>query len=108
MASEKVDNGPIVAIDNAVVTPPLSEADEKGPSDVHSTEGSDKPRDFPLTWKLTALACGIALSWGSSFSENTLGPLKETLKIELEITNAQVCMEQHRNPIYDNFMSYQC
>ena len=93
MASDKAGTGPIVAVDDAIVSPPRSEPDEKGPTDVSSTEESDKPKDFPLKWKLTALACGIALSWGSSFSENTLGPLKETLKKELEITNAQVRLE---------------
>lgn len=78
--------------DDPIVTPPRSEPDEKAVADVTAqpTEGSDKPRDFPLSWKLTALACGLALSWGSSFSENTLGPLKGTLRKELDITNAQV------------------
>ncbi|KAI4597186.1 hypothetical protein KJ359_004698 [Pestalotiopsis sp. 9143b] len=52
-------------------------------------EESETPKDFPWTWKVTALACGIALSWGSSFSENTLGPLKSTLIRELDITNSQ-------------------
>lgn len=69
-----------------------SEPDEKRLADVTdcSTEESDGPKDFPLAWKLTALVCGIALSWGSSFSENTLGPLKSTLIKQLGITNAQV------------------
>ncbi|KAH6661798.1 major facilitator superfamily domain-containing protein [Plectosphaerella plurivora] len=42
-----------------------------------------------MAWKLTALVCGLMLSWGSSFSENTLGPLKSTLINQLDITNAQ-------------------
>ncbi|KAH7311536.1 major facilitator superfamily domain-containing protein [Stachybotrys elegans] len=47
------------------------------------------PTDFPLSWKITALVCGVMLSWGSSFSESTLGPLKKTLIKKLDITNAQ-------------------
>lgn len=79
-------------VEGNVITPPRSEADEKAVADVTAqpTAESDKPRDFPLSWKLTALACGLALSWGSSFSENTLGPLKGTLRKQLDITNAQV------------------
>ncbi|ETS83876.1 hypothetical protein PFICI_05752 [Pestalotiopsis fici W106-1] len=69
----------------------ITRPSEKAPADVvgYSAEESEKPKDFPWTWKLTALACGIALSWGSSFSENTLGPLKSTLIKELDITNSQ-------------------
>lgn len=76
--------------------PKQSDPNEKGVVEVSSddsTNDSDEPnqtRDFPWTWKLTALVCGIMLSWGSSFSENTLGPLKKTLISELGITNAQV------------------
>jgi hypothetical protein len=79
-------------VEGNVITPPRSEPDEKAVADVTAqpTTESDKPRDFPLSWKLTALACGLALSWGSSFSENTLGPLKGTLRKQLDITNAQV------------------
>ncbi|KAI0170281.1 major facilitator superfamily domain-containing protein [Pestalotiopsis sp. NC0098] len=55
----------------------------------YPAEESETPKDFPWTWKVTALACGIALSWGSSFSENTLGPLKSTLIRKLNITNSQ-------------------
>ncbi len=69
--------------------------EKKGVADVSShlvaeEEPEKQIKDFPLAWKLTALACGIALSWGSSFSENILGPLKSTLKKELDIDNAQV------------------
>lgn len=69
-----------------------SESDEKRTPDVTdiATDTSEGPRDFPWAWKLIALVCGIALSWGSSFSENTLGPLKSTLIKQLDITNAQV------------------
>lgn len=83
---------PRIEAESDIVTPTRSEADEKAVADVtvQSSAASDKPRDFPLSWKLTALACGLALSWGSSFSESTLGPLKGTLKKELDITNAQV------------------
>lgn len=79
-------------MDSHISTSPRSETDEKVVTNVNvqAAENSEKPRDFPLQWKLTALACGLALSWGSSFSENTLGPLKGTLKKQLDITNAQV------------------
>ena len=75
----------------AIMSPSQVEPNEKDPADVNSNpaEESEKHEDFPWRWKLTALACGIVLSWGSSFSENTLGPLKDTLKKQLDITNAQ-------------------
>lgn len=92
MVSEKAATEPMPATEGAVVMATDSEPDEKRIPDVtdRSTEESDGPRDFPLAWKLTALICGIALSWGSSFSENTLGPLKSTLIKQLDITNSQV------------------
>ncbi|GAA5915230.1 hypothetical protein JCM6882_003377 [Rhodosporidiobolus microsporus] len=76
--------------------------DEKDESDaIKSSNGTDErqpidddlsriiPPDFPLSWKVIALFMGVFLSVGSSFSENTLGPLKSTLRKELDITNAQ-------------------
>ena len=94
MASRDAAPEPMPATDEVVVMAADSEPDEKRIVDVtdRSTEDSDRLRDFPLAWKLTALACGIALSWGSSFSENTLGPLKSTLIKKLNITNSQVCI----------------
>ena len=80
------------AIESAVATPTLSDADEKTVADVanYPSEEIESIKDFPMRWKLTALICGVALSWGSSFSENTLGPLKSTLKKQLDINNSQV------------------
>ncbi|KAF7548504.1 hypothetical protein G7Z17_g7008 [Cylindrodendrum hubeiense] len=82
---------PKMTTDGAVVSPVTSEPDEKNVTNVSNrpTAESDKPDDFPLSWKLIALACGIALSFGSSFAENILGPLKSTLRKELEIDNAR-------------------
>ncbi|KAH8658312.1 major facilitator superfamily domain-containing protein [Xylariales sp. PMI_506] len=82
---------PAVHDDTAVITRAGTETDEKGIADISSQiiEESDQPKDFPFLWKATALICGIALSWGSSFSENTLGPLKATLLSELDIDNSQ-------------------
>lgn len=78
--------------DGDMVTPTLHSPDEKSVVDAVGIPTCEPgtPKDFPWTWKATALISGIALSWGSSFSENTLGPLKSTLKSELDITNAQV------------------
>lgn len=94
MATEKANPDPQVVVENAVVTPQrsTSEDKEKGVMDVTDPlpDEPEKPGEFPLSWKITALACGLMLSWGSSFSENTLGPLKKTLIKELDITNAQV------------------
>ncbi|KAH6970942.1 major facilitator superfamily domain-containing protein [Ilyonectria sp. MPI-CAGE-AT-0026] len=83
--------GPKLVTEGAVVTRIPSEPDEKKVANIgsHPTKESDKPKDFPLSWKLTALACGVALSFGSSFAENILGPLKSTLRKELEIDNAR-------------------
>ncbi|KAJ4208843.1 hypothetical protein NW759_013605 [Fusarium solani] len=93
MATEKANPDPQEVVDNAVVTPQrsASEDKEKGVMDVTCPlpDEPEKPGEFPLSWKITALVCGLMLSWGSSFSENTLGPLKKTLIRELDITNAQ-------------------
>ncbi|KAK4940849.1 hypothetical protein LTR10_019121 [Elasticomyces elasticus] len=93
MAPNTASAKPTPAIDTVVVASEGNDLDEKAlaSADVSSpVDESDKSiRDFPLKWKLTALTCGIALSWGSSFSENTLGPLKSTLKSQLGIDNAQ-------------------
>lgn len=94
MASDTSRPKPSAPTVEYAAEPTVSESDEKAIADVntHSTDEASKPEDFPLSWKITALVCGVALSWGSSFSENTLGPLKSTLRKELDITNAQVSM----------------
>ncbi|KAK1623559.1 hypothetical protein BDP81DRAFT_439069 [Colletotrichum phormii] len=75
--------------DNA--SPTRSQTDKKGIVDATSypSDDTESIRDFPWTWKATAIVCGVALSWGSSFSENTLGPLKSTLIKNLDINNSQ-------------------
>ncbi|KAH6994756.1 hypothetical protein EDB82DRAFT_567395 [Fusarium venenatum] len=87
MATEIPLAGPAAA--GGIVTSALSEPDEKGSAQETQSpaEAAEQPQDFPLTWKIAALICGVALSWGSSFSENTLGTLKSTLKKQLDITN---------------------
>ncbi|KAI8213466.1 major facilitator superfamily transporter [Colletotrichum sp. SAR 10_66] len=94
MASEKPADRPVPASEDAHAASPVrfdSDADEKRIADVDRSPSGDpvEIRDFPWTWKLTALICGVALSWGSSFSENTLGPLKSTLIKQLDINNSQ-------------------
>lgn len=91
MASATADSKPQPTTTTTVITDG-SETDEKAIKEVTSypAANSDKHGDFPLKWKIVALICGVALSWGSSLSENTLGPLKSTLRKELDITNAQV------------------
>lgn len=97
MAFDIAGTGSKLATEGAVVTPIPSEPDEKNIANIsnHPTVESDKPQDFPLSWKLTALACGVALSFGSSFAENILGPLKSTLRKELEIDNARVSFQDY-------------
>ncbi|GKT65290.1 major facilitator superfamily transporter [Colletotrichum tofieldiae] len=93
MASERPVDRPLPAAgDGDIDTPARPEADEKRITDIVSypSEDSDEFQDFPWRWKLTALVCGVALSWGSSFSENTLGPLKSTMIKQLDINNSQV------------------
>lgn len=95
MASGKPADRPVPAAEDADVATLVrfdSDADEKRIADVNSSPSEDpvEIRDFPWTWKLTALICGVALSWGSSFSENTLGPLKSTLIKQLDTNNSQV------------------
>ncbi|KAF9876776.1 major facilitator superfamily transporter [Colletotrichum karsti] len=92
MASENpADQRPPPA--GEIATPARSDSD---PDEKRIAEVTDVPsggvveiRDFPWAWKATALVCGVALSWGSSFSENTLGPLKSTLIKQLDINNSQ-------------------
>jgi hypothetical protein len=52
---------------DGIATPPLPEPDEKGTA--QETQGpvevSEQHEDFPLSWKIMALVCGVALSWGS-------------------------------------------
>ena len=102
MAPGEEVNGPLPA-DGEVFSLPRArfEADEKSiAADISSQEqdqghGPEGLKDFPWQWKVTALCLGLALSWGSSFSENTLGPLKGTLIRKLKITNAQVHISEH-------------
>ncbi|SPO01777.1 uncharacterized protein DNG_04450 [Cephalotrichum gorgonifer] len=88
MRSEKADTG---FADEAAAVPAPSGSVEKGIADIasNSTDESEKHGDFPWSYKLTALVCGLMLSWGSSFSESTLGPLKGTMIKKLKINNAQ-------------------
>ncbi|KAF4126952.1 Major Facilitator Superfamily [Geosmithia morbida] len=89
MLTSKANASPAASTDEEMVT--QTPLDEKVAADATARPSDDyeKPRDFPLSWKLVALVSGIMLSWGSSFSENTLGPLKSTFKKELKITNSQ-------------------
>lgn len=67
-------------------------------TDVTSNQSDDESfKDFSIQWKVIALVLGVMLSWGSSFSENTLGPLKSTFKENLEINNAQVSIANHES-----------
>ncbi|GJC88637.1 major facilitator superfamily domain-containing protein 1 [Colletotrichum liriopes] len=105
MASEKPMDRPLPAAgDGDIDTPARPEADEKRITDIASypSEDSDEVKDFPWRWKLTALVCGVALSWGSSFSENTLGPLKSTMIKQLDINNSQVSIRHDIVTIVEN------
>lgn len=95
MASNLASTGTEPTTNGTVATSASSEHDEKNVVDVsgNTIEDSDTPPDFPLSWKIIALCCGVALSFGSSFAENILGPLKSTLRKELDITNAQVRLQ---------------
>ena len=59
-------------------------------TDISSSQSDGPTEDFKIRWKVTAVILGVMLSWGSSFSENTLGPLKSTFIKQLGINNAQV------------------
>ncbi|KAH8924286.1 MFS general substrate transporter [Atractiella rhizophila] len=72
-----------------------SSMDEKRPEvEIEAAQSKEEvpheiEKDFPWSWKIIALVLGLLLSAGSSFSENTLGPLKKTLLKELAIDNAK-------------------
>ncbi|KAF4458605.1 major facilitator superfamily transporter [Fusarium albosuccineum] len=89
MASETTGLGPVPTAAGTVASAHFERHEKRVADDTSPTEESEESKDFPLTWKLTALVCGVALSWGSSFSENTLDPLKSTLKKQLDINNSQ-------------------
>ncbi|CAG9975835.1 unnamed protein product [Clonostachys byssicola] len=92
MASEMTTSGAMPPKEGVVVTSNFHESEEKNQARVNSHEATDSEEpheDFPWTWKTVALCCGVALSFGSSFAENILGPLKSTLIKELDINNAQ-------------------
>ena len=62
------------------------------PSDQDSNSpAEDEPADKPIPWtyKWIALACVIAFPIGQNWTNASLGPLKNTLREELNITNAQ-------------------
>ncbi|KAK7413858.1 hypothetical protein QQX98_007275 [Neonectria punicea] len=76
--------------------------DEKNPAVlvVGSSEDGNNPTDtrpdeepvakpIPWTYKWIALACVIAFPIGQNWTNASLGPLKNTLREELNITNAQ-------------------
>lgn len=62
--------------------------DEETPIDSTS---SDLPAEKPIPWtyKWIALACVIAFPIGQTWTNASLGPLKNTLREELGVTNAQ-------------------
>ncbi|OAL46303.1 MFS general substrate transporter [Pyrenochaeta sp. DS3sAY3a] len=49
----------------------------------------DEPQPIPWKFKWVALACVISLPLGRRWASSTLGPLKNTLRNELGINNAQ-------------------
>ncbi|RSL62711.1 hypothetical protein CEP53_004678 [Fusarium sp. AF-6] len=62
------------------------------PSDQDSNSpAEDEPVEKPIPWtyKWIALACVIAFPIGQNWTNASLGPLKNTLREELNITNAQ-------------------
>jgi len=73
-----------------------SENAEKIPGEEEDDSGSIGPSSLvpppliiPLRYRLLAFSMIIFFATGSSFAENTLSPLKSTVRKELKVTNAQ-------------------
>lgn len=56
---------------------------------LHTLDMEDEPQPIPWKFKWVALACVISLPLGRRWASSTLGPLKNTLRNELGINNAQ-------------------
>ncbi|GKT56172.1 MFS transporter [Colletotrichum tofieldiae] len=63
--------------------------DDAVPDQHFTTETNSDLKPIPWTYKWIALACVIAFPIGSNWTNASLGPLKNTLRIELGVTNAQ-------------------
>lgn len=77
---------------------------EKVPEDVKVDEPvalPDAKEEIPLRTKLVAYSMIIFFSTGAFLSESTLGPLKSTLKSNLNITSecGTGCADQMRNSV---------
>lgn len=63
--------------------------DDDGNPELASTDDEAVEKSIPWTYKWIALACVIAFPIGQNWTNASLGPLKNTLREELDITNAQ-------------------
>ncbi|USW54123.1 Putative major facilitator superfamily, MFS transporter superfamily [Septoria linicola] len=60
------------------------------PSDASSdAQPATTPEVIPWQYKWIALACVIVFPWGQNWTGSSLGPLKNTLRNELDISNSQ-------------------
>lgn len=67
----------------------LTTSDDDTPDQQLTSETSSELKSIPWTYKWIALACVIAFPIGSNWTNASLGPLKNTLRQELGVTNAQ-------------------
>ncbi|KAF6799581.1 MFS transporter [Colletotrichum sojae] len=67
----------------------ITTSDDDAQAQVATSEADDELKPIPWTYKWIALACVIAFPIGSNWTNASLGPLKNTLRNELGITNAQ-------------------
>lgn len=63
--------------------------DEEDASDANSQPASDSPPKVPWKYKILALICIVSFPIGTNWTSASLGPLKNTLRKELGISNTQ-------------------
>lgn len=83
------DQRPVPDEKTANVGVAITTSDDDAPAQVATSEADDDLKPIPWTYKWIALACVIAFPIGSNWTNASLGPLKNTLRNELGITNAQ-------------------
>ncbi|KAL0942045.1 MFS transporter [Colletotrichum truncatum] len=83
------DQRPLPDEKNVSVGVAIATSEDDTPVQVATSDADDDLKPIPWTYKWIALACVIAFPIGQTWTNASLGPLKNTLRNELGITNAQ-------------------
>lgn len=80
---------PQVLVADAEKSPELRAADASETDDLPRDVDDETLQRIPWSYKWIALACVVSLPIGHTWTGSALGPLKNTLRNELSINNAQ-------------------